>query len=291
MKKLSEKGYWDSLYNSKVLEDCPSFLRRNIVKFLSKSSSGQQILNYIREYMVRSYADYILWDVIYARCMPKTKGLKVLEVGSAPGDYLVRLSQKFGFIPYGVEYSASGVKLNRNIFSLHNINPDNVIYADFLSDDFHKKYRGYFDIVISNGFIEHFSDVAVIIKKHINLLAQGGYLIVSMPNLRGINYILAWFFNRRFLSMHNISIMRMQKRNFLEMFNKEQLSTLFCGYYGIFDFYLFGSEKNSPLVRVVLNFCNKLQLILSMVFRLVIKKRGAESSLFSPYLIFIGVKK
>ena len=126
----------------------------------------------------------------------ENKGAKVLEVGSAPGWHLVRLNQTFGFIPYGIEYSESGVELNREVFILHNINPDNVIHADFLSDEFHEQYKGYFDIAISRGFIEHFTDIEDIIEKHINLLTKGGYLIVSIPNLRGANYILTWLFHR-----------------------------------------------------------------------------------------------
>jgi len=237
---------------------------------------------------VRSYADYLLWDVIYKKFMPKIKGAKVLEVGSAPGNNLVRLSKRFGFIPYGVEYSESGVEINRKVFISNNINPDNVIQADFLSDDFQKQYNSYFDIVMSAGFIEHFEDVGDIIEKHINLLTEDGYLIVSIPNLRGANYVWQWILNRELLPMHNVDIM--QKRKFSQIFDKVCLSTLFCDYYGTFNFGLFITKGNSPL-RFVLTSCKILQLILNMVFRLLFRKGGAESRLFSPYLLFIGMKK
>jgi len=280
MVALTPKKYWDSIYESKAFLTQHHPLKKNLRILINKLVEN--------EYM-RSYADYLLWDVIYKKYMPKTKGLKVLEIGSAPGNNLVKLSQTFGFVPYGVEYSESGVELNRKIFASHNINPDNVIHADFLRDEFHKQYKGYFDIVVSIGFIEHFTNIEDIIKKHIDLLTKGGYLIVNIPNLRGVNYALQWIFQKEIpVSMIDTNIM--QKREFSRFFDKECLSTLFCDYYGTFNFGLFNTKKGSPLC-LVLTFCKVLQLMLNVVFRLLFGKRGAESKTFSPYLLFIGVRK
>ena len=286
MGKLTEKAYWNSLYEPKVLEQERRSSKRHLrllIKRILVATFGGKALEYRH-----SYADYLLWNVIYKKYMPKAKGAKVLEIGSAPGWHLVRLNQTFGFTPYGVEYSESGVESNRKIFTLHNINPDNVIHTDFFSDKFHKQYKGYFDIVISRGFIEHFTDIEGVIEKHTNLLTEGGYLIVSIPNLRGANYILTWLFHRELIPMHNLSIMR--KGEFSKLFDKEGLLTLFCDYYGTFDFGMFDTKRNSPM-RFVLAFCQRLQLALNVVFRLLFKDKGAKSRLFSPALIFIGVKE
>jgi len=277
--RLTQKEYWDSIHKAKVAKRKRYSVRENL-KILATG--------FLEKNFARSYADYLLWEVIYKKFMPKIKGAKVLEVGSAPGNNLVRLSKRFGFIPYGVEYSENGVELNRKVFISNNINPDNVIQADFLSDDFQKRYCSFFDIVLSAGFIEHFEDVGDIIEKHINLLTEDGYLIVSIPNLRGANYVWQWIFNRNLLSMHNLDIM--QKRKFSKIFDRVCLSTLFCDYYGTFNFGLFITKGNSPL-RFVLTSCKILQLILNMVFRLLFRNGGAESGLFSPYLLFIGMKK
>jgi 2-polyprenyl-3-methyl-5-hydroxy-6-metoxy-1,4-benzoquinol methylase len=71
------------------------------------------------------------------------EGAKVVEVGSAPGEHLVRLKQRFGLTP-----------------------------------------REAFDVVLSGGFIEHFTDVAAIVQKHLQLLKPGGRLVVMIPNLK-----------------------------------------------------------------------------------------------------------
>jgi 2-polyprenyl-3-methyl-5-hydroxy-6-metoxy-1,4-benzoquinol methylase len=278
MKTLTKKEYWDSIHKRKVVEQERHSLRGRLKILMARALDSK--------YM-RAYADYLLWDVIFKKYMPKTKGARVLEVGSAPGHNLVRLSEAFGFVPYGIEYSDSGVELNREIFISHNIDPDHVIHADFLSDEIQEQYTGYFDIVISEGLIEHFDDVEDVIERHIDLLARGGYLIVSIPNLRGANYSLQWVFNKELLFIHNMDIM--DKRRFSRLFDTERLSTLFCDYYGTFNFGLFISKGNSPL-RFVLICCKVLQLMLNVIFRVLFGTKGAESRLFSPYLLFIGVK-
>jgi SAM-dependent methyltransferase len=247
---------------------------------LAKSILGERCLRY--------YSDYLLWDVILPKYLPRQEGLKVLEIGSAPGDTLVRLKETFGYIPYGVEYSEPGAKLNREIFTGHGIDPSNVIQADFFSPEFQDKYRGYFDIVLSNGFIEHFTNVEDVIRGHINVLAKGGHLVVIIPNLRGMNYFLCYVFNRKIPAMCNIKIMR--KDEFRRLFGEEFLQSKFCGYYGTFDFGVFNTEQGSPL-RFLLGLCKVWQAIFNAVFPRLFRDKGAESSFFSPYLIFIGIKK
>jgi SAM-dependent methyltransferase len=280
MNKLTEKTFWEEIYKTRdLINDKHPSWRKRLKSFLKKFI-GRKILE-----LLRNYDDYILWDVIYEKFLPKTKGIKAIEIGSAPGDYLVRFQQKFGFVPYGIEFTKNGVALNRKIFISNNLAPENVIHADFCSDEFHKQYKNYFDLVISRGFIEHFDDVEDIVEKHINLLKKGGYLIVSIPNLLGVNYILTWIFHHELIAIHNLSIMR--KKEFLHLFNKENLITLFCDYYGTFTFCLFNTKRNSPM-RFILDFCKILQQLLNLIFRLIFKAKGAETRLFSPFLLFIG---
>ena len=278
MGKLTEKEYWDSIYKLEGPENGRLSFKKKL-KNMATRFFGKYIHN---------YSDYFLWEVIYNKYLPKTKGLKVLEVGSAPGTSLVRLHRTFGFVPYGVEYSEDGVTLNRKIFASNNIDPNNVIKADLFSDSFQNQYKEYFDIVFSLGFIEHFTDVEQVIAKHINLLTEAGYLVVSIPNLRGINSFLAKIFDKKTIAMHNIGIM--EKKEFSELFDKERLSPLFCDYYGTFNFGLFCTDKDSPL-RFLRAFCKIIQLMLNIAFHILLRNKGAENRLFSPYLIYIGVRK
>jgi 2-polyprenyl-3-methyl-5-hydroxy-6-metoxy-1,4-benzoquinol methylase len=279
MNELSDKNYWDSVHDNQALEKKTGSSREKL-KLLAKKLLGERCLRY--------YSDYLLWDVILPKYLPPKKGLKVVEIGSAPGEMLIRLKESFGFIPYGIEYSESGVELNRKNFIEHNIDPTNVIHADFLSPEFQEKYKDCFDIVFSAGFIEHFTNTREVVSKHVDLLTKGGHLVVIIPNLRGINYFLAYVFHKEILPMHNTTIMR--KSEFCGLFDAKLLDTKLCEYYGTFDFGLFNTKEGSPL-RFLHGFCKMCQAFLNVIFPALFKNKGAESSFFSPYLIFIGVKK
>lgn len=283
MGRITKKAFWDKLYDEyKELIDNRNFKKytfRNLIEFLL----SEELLK-----CTKSYADIFLWEEIYKKFLPKGKQLKVLEVGSAPGHFLVKLHKKFGYEPYGVEYSKKGVEINRKIFKFNNINPKNVIYADFLSNEFQNKYREKFDMIISRGFIEHFTDTTNIIKKHKNLLKKEGIISISVPNFRSLNYILLKFFYRELIREHNFNIM--QRENFLRLFKTSDFLKLFCNYYGVFNFSIFYAKKNS-FKRYILNICKKIQILLNVVFHFLLKNRRLDSKLFSPYIIFVGVKK
>jgi SAM-dependent methyltransferase len=276
MGTLSEKTYWDKIYGSKT-QDGKTDLQPGRAKQPTLSQS-----------LFGPYGDYVLWQGIYPRYLPKQADIKVLEVGSAPGHNLIRLHQVLGYVPYGVDYSDTGVEVNRQVFAQYGLPAENVIHADFLSKDFHDRYKDFFDVVVSAGFIEHFDDVGPIIKGHLDLLAPGGYLVVSVPNLRGLNERLQRFFDKSLLPMHNLHIM--EKGHFAGLFDRDDLTPLFCDYYGTFNFNLFIARKGS-IRWFLLAFCKVLQLLLNLIFRLLFGKRGCESRTFSSYLLFIGEKK
>ena len=290
--ELSDRGYWDFTHDTEnEFWERKNDLRKSTgtegftdrIKILIKAMLGSKILEYMR-----SYDDYLLWNVIYKKYLPNTRGARVLEVGSAPGDYLVRLSKTFHCIPFGIEYSNSGVELNRRLFIANNIDPNNVIHGDFLSEEFHKRYQGQFELVTSRGFIEHFTDAKGIVERHLNLLADDGVLVISVPNLRGLNYLFARLFHKELIAMHNLTIMG--KSKFKELFDDSEVSEIFCGYYGTFNFGLFNARENS-VRQSILSLCMKFQMLLNLAFRLLLRDRGAESAFLSPSLIFVGKKK
>ncbi len=275
MEKLSDKRFWDSWHQRKQPLYCEGVRKRRGIEDLLRNS------------LFQNYAEYFLWEVIYPKFLCGKEGAKVIEIGSAPGTALVWLNEKFGLVPYGIEYSQAGVELNMVIFASHGLEPANVIHADFLSGDIETRFAGQFDVVVSHGFIEHFDNPKEVVSMHTALLKRGGILIISIPNLEGVNKVLSRFFDRDFFAMHNIGIM--EKGRFAELFDDERLSAEYCGYYGTFNFNLFMAKKRS-IRDVVLMLCKVTQLLLNLVFRLLFGKKGAESKTFSPYLLFIGVR-
>jgi 2-polyprenyl-3-methyl-5-hydroxy-6-metoxy-1,4-benzoquinol methylase len=282
--KLSEKQHWDYVHTGEeqhILRSDRASIGRRAAKAL-KTLLGQRVLD-----RMSNYDEHLRWNAIFPRYLGDLRGSRVLEVGSAPGEYIVEFSQKYGCIPYGVEYSDIGAELNRKVFARNGFDPANVIYADFFSDEFHQKYKERFRVVISRGFIEHFTDVKSVIDRHMNVLAPGGYLIVSVPNLRGINYTLADVFNKEVIPLHNIEIMH--KHVFADLFVRKDLERLFCDHYGTFSFYVFTAGR-SPVMQRTLKAAYKVQPILNLAFRTLFGNKGAESRFLSPYLLCIGRK-
>jgi SAM-dependent methyltransferase len=281
--RLTEQAYWDSQYEYDLGTASAPKGPPSRTKALLRKLIGPKLHELMQE-----YSDYLAWNVFYPKYLPRKPGVRILEVGSAPGTHLVQLHQAYGFEPYGVEYAPSGAELNKRVFRMHGLDPANVIQADFLSREFQARYRGYFDVVLSRGFIEHFTDVDGVIRAHLNVLAPRGMLLVTIPNLRGINYGLTWFFHKELLAMHNLTIMR--REAFCRLFDSPELTPLYCGYIGAFSFRLFDGSP-SRFKRAIYALCRKAQMPLNAALQVLFKRGGAEHRWFSSHLAFIGVRR
>jgi len=282
MIRLSDQFHWDAVYTKEGRRSLPrhtSGRTKNAVKKLL----GEKTLRYMS-----NYSDFLLWEVIFPEYFHLPKKAQVVEIGSAPGDFLVKFSKQYDCVPYGVEYSDVGVGLNRATFERHGFDPNNVIHADFFDEKFRRQYFERFDVVFSKGFIEHFTDMQPLLDRHLDLLKPGGYLLVDVPNFRGVNLPLAKLFDRGAIPRHNIEIMRSDV--FEKLFNRPDLEKIACGYYGTFSFYLFTSDRHSRVRQRALDACHKLQPILNLTFRSVFGRKRVECGAFSPFLQYIGRK-
>lgn len=279
MSKLSQEKHWNDIHTREK-----EGLSRS---HHTAADALKRLLGRTFRERMGAYDDYLLWKVIFPQHIPDLFAAKVVEVGSAPGEFLVRFGQTYGCVPYGLDYSEVGVEMNRQTFEKNGFNPDNVICADFFSIDFHDQRKEEFDAVISRGFIEHFTDVDAVIDRHMEILKPGGLLIVSIPNLRGVNYGLARLFDNGAIPRHNIGIM--SKAAFRKLFDRQDLEAAFCDYYGTFSFYLFTADP-SKLKQMGLKLSHRLQPFLNVAFRTILGNKGYEHGFFSPTLLYIGRK-
>jgi len=284
MTKLTEKQYWEEQYTS-----CDSGLiveeKKYGIKSVIKKLIGQKIMS-----LFSSYDEWLLWEGILPKYLDrKNPKLKVLEIGSAPGDFLVRIKKEFGSDVFGVEYTSSGANVNREKFKKNNIDINNVIQKDFFSNDFLIPHGELFDIVISRGFIEHFDNVEAVIEKHLQVLKPGGIILVMIPNLQGVYGLWTKVFNSTQIPLHNLSIMKL--KNYSNLFNFDNLKTIRCSYFGTFSFWLFTAPVGSRMVCIVIRILLIIQRGLNLIFRLLLRGKGCETSLLSPNLIYIGKKK
>jgi len=280
MSKLTDQDYWDKFHETIIFPE--SQMVRPARPSLAKRLLGHRLHSYRL-----SYTDHLLFDVILKKHLPARPGLKVVELGSAPGRFLIDLKRRFGYDPYGIEYSAVGVANNRETFVANGVDPSQVIQGDVTSPEIQNAWHEAFDIVFSLSFIEHFSDPAQLITAHLGLLKRDGYLVVVAPNLNGLNRKLYGFFNPSDLVAHNLEITNLKA--FESLFRDQPIAPLYCGHYGTFTFQLYKPVPGAGRTKLLL-LGKKLQQGINILYRLVLRDRGWESNSLSPFMVFIGRK-
>lgn len=250
--KLTEKAYWDDLWDGASL---PAQISR---------LDGNLLLNKELD--------------IFEKYLPKEK-LSILEIGGAPGQYLAYFHQQFGYQVNCLDYSETGCEKTQKNFQLLNI--DGAVYHnDLFSSDL--KIPS-FDIVYSMGFIEHFSDLTEVIGKHLALLKPGGILILGIPNLLGINKFFLKSLAPKMLAQHNLKTMDLKSWETFEMHFK--LETIYKSYVG-------GFEPSTFLLKEEKSIWNSILFLKARVFNKIFHKnfaflRNYNSKQFSGYAIGI----
>jgi SAM-dependent methyltransferase len=131
----------------------------------------------------------------------------VLEVGCAPGRWLAFLSRELGLHVSGIEYTTEGAAATRRNLQLLGIPYGDVRDADF----FAVAPSPVYDVVVSFGFVEHFSNVATVFERHAAWLRPGGRLVIGVPNFAGVHGTLQRILDPSVLALHNVSIMSTER--------------------------------------------------------------------------------
>jgi SAM-dependent methyltransferase len=132
------------------------------------------------------------------------RGSRVMEVGCAPGKFLLWCALAKQAQACGVEYAENSHKKTVQLFSDANA-PGDIRNEDFMNASFEPRS---FDLVYSFGVVEHFSDPRPIIQKHVDMLKPGGVAIITVPNYGpGIYGWLQQRLDRENYDIHNTTIM------------------------------------------------------------------------------------
>jgi SAM-dependent methyltransferase len=260
MKRLTGQSDWDPHYVAKSGAD---------------SNPGR-----LPERFFGSYADSQFWSLV-KKNLPPHKGQSALEIGCAPGRILRGFALRFGCVPFGVDFSEPGVSRTRENFERWGYPPENVVQADVFDPAFQAAVDSKFDVVVSGGFIEHFTDLRPVIDAHLGPLRPGGLLVVTIPNYQGLNYALGMLTVRIDYPLHNFDIMKLKR--FRSIFDLPHLETLACRYFGGFDVGIFDTGASTLLLQSY----RRVQALLNLGFRII---PPPNVPWVSPHLIFIGRK-
>lgn len=130
-------------------------------------------------------------------------GMRVLELGCAPGKILAWVAARLEARVAGLDYSERGIGWSRKLFEALGI-PVDLRCEDVFNNTFDPAS---FDVVYSSGLIEHFEDPRAIVRMHVLLAKPGGKAIIAIPDYGGIYGRLQLWLDPANLALHNLQIM------------------------------------------------------------------------------------
>ncbi len=231
-----------------------------------------------KENLIIEVKDQLPFKDIFENINIKKKVESAIEIGGFPGHFSVYLKKKYGYnislLDYVIHRGIISKLLIKNGIQEEDLE---IIEGNIFEIKSDKK----FDLVFSNGLIEHFDDTEVIINKHIDFLSENGKLFISLPNFRGFNGWIQRNFDPENYSKHNISSMDLEKLK--EICNKNNLKNIEVKYDGIFMMWLENIHTKPFGFSIIFK---TIWLILKVFFKIF--KFNSKS--FSPYIIVLADK-
>lgn len=191
---------------------------------------------------------------ILQKHLEKSPGSRLVEVGCAPGRWLVYCHRLFGYQVAGYESSPLGVQKTRENLDFFEIEAE-LIERDFTTSDLPTNS---YDVVLSLGFIEHFSDPNPVMERHARILRPEGKLILEVPNLRGLNHFLISRTKPEFLQHHNLSVMAPHALGRLGI--AAGLVPIEVGYMGGMDYALFPFPSSPSVWRLAIAALSRVRM-------------------------------
>ncbi|MFA5987831.1 MAG: class I SAM-dependent methyltransferase [Candidatus Paceibacterota bacterium] len=102
-------------------------------------------------------------------------GGRILDIGMGTGNFLYH-AQRLGYRVYGVDFDRGAIETAKDIFGLKEVYVGDVDFA--LS----KWGRSYFDVITLYQVLEHVDDPTKFLSNIKELLNDGGYLSISVPD-------------------------------------------------------------------------------------------------------------
>jgi len=118
------------------------------------------------------------------------RGLKVLDVGCGSGVHGAELKRIHGHEVFGVDLSASSIQKAKTRLA-------EAYVADVTQPERYPFFgRQQFDVIVFSDILEHLYDPADVLARHIALLAPGGKILISLPNVAIWNVRLSLLLGR-----------------------------------------------------------------------------------------------
>ncbi len=219
----------------------------------------------------------------------ETSDKQLLELGCAYSVWLPYFAKEFGFKVSGLDYSETGCAVERQLLGEMNTEGE-IICADFFTPpkECHEKY----DVLVSFGVAEHFTDTAGCLRHFSRFLKPGGIIFTLIPNMVGILGPIAKIINRPFYDLH----MLLSAENLAEAHRQAGFAEVQSNYFMSVNFGVLNSftgiEKGSA--KWALNKAILWGLLGVTAFTWLIEgslKDLKPNQTFSPYIVCTGYKQ
>lgn len=144
--------------------------------------------------------EFFLWIAGTLESLGKTgPDMHLVEVGCARSQALPVLAKRLGLSVAGIDYSPNGCEQTRVMMKREGVSGEVHCSDIFAVPD---SLKGKFDVVISFGLIEHFSNTNEIVSALAGLLKPGGVILTNIPNMRGTTGFVQKILNRGIYDIH-----------------------------------------------------------------------------------------
>ena len=221
-------------------------------------------------------------DYYFGNIMAKLiadKGVKTaIELGGFPGYYATYLKKYQHLDTTLFDYYIDEDIINR-LLEKNGLKPGDIHIIE--SDLFTYQTQQSYDMVLSFGLIEHFSDTKDIISRHLQFLKPGGVLFITLPNFKGVNGWVQRKFDRSNYDKHYIESMDLHLLS--QTCRELGLTEVESFYHGKFSVWLENRAEQSGLVKGLV----KTIWLAGKVFTKILP---IETKVFSPYIVLKAIK-
>jgi SAM-dependent methyltransferase len=140
---------------------------------------------------------------------------------------MIYLAKEFGYRVSGIDYS-DGIPYTRENLLFNGISDAELFHCDLFQFVPPRQY----DLVFSQGFVEHFDDHQSVVQKHADLAAPGGLVVIIVPNLTHVHRFLCGHYCPEVLAVHRFPLMHEQVLG--KTLESAGLQVLHCEYHKTF---------------------------------------------------------
>ena len=154
----------------------------------------------------------------------ETAGAHLLELGCARSVWLPYFHRQFGFRIVGLDYTEIGCAQARAVLATSAVSGE-IVHADLFTPP--TAMLNKFDVVVSFGLVEHFSDTAAVLSACARFLKPGGVMITTIPNFSGWLGAMQRRFDRAVYDIH----VPLDREQFAQAHKAAGLDLIACDYF------------------------------------------------------------